>query len=37
MPYEEVARSSIDLPQRERHDDYERQPVPQEILVPEIY
>jgi len=25
------------LPPRVRHDDYERQPVPQHILVPEVY
>jgi polyphosphate kinase 2 len=37
MPYEEVEHSSIALPQRERHDDYMRQPVPSEIIVPEIY
>jgi polyphosphate kinase 2 (PPK2 family) len=37
FPYEDVARSSIELPSRERHDDYLRRPVPQEIIVPEIY
>jgi hypothetical protein len=25
------------LPQRVRHDDYERQPVRQDIVVPEVY
>jgi hypothetical protein len=37
MPYEEVERATIELPPRERHDDYERMPVPQEIFVPEQY
>ena len=37
MPYCEVEHPSIVLPPRERHDDYARQPVPQEILVPEVY
>jgi len=37
MPYAEVPRPGIDLPPRERHPDYHRQPVPAEILVPEVY
>ena len=37
MPYEEVQRPTIVLPPRERHDDYVRHAVPQEILVPEVY
>ena len=37
MPYEEVEHPPIVLPPRVRHDDYVRRPVPQEILVPEIY
>jgi polyphosphate kinase len=37
MPYEEVDHVAIDLPERERHDDYLRQPVQEEILVPEVY
>jgi len=37
MPYEEVARQSIALPQREHHEDYVRRPVPSEMIVPEIY
>jgi len=37
MPYEEVAHPPIALPEREHHQDYARQPVPQEIMVPEIY
>jgi polyphosphate kinase len=37
MPYEEVEHPAIELPQRERHDDYSRQPVRQDIVVPEVY
>ena len=37
IPYEEVEHASIVLPERERREDYVRQPVRQEILVPEIY
>jgi polyphosphate kinase 2 len=37
MDYAETERPSIVLPPRERHDDYVRQPVPPEILVPQIY
>ena len=37
IPYGEIQHPAIVLPPRERHDDYVRQPVPQEIVVPEIY
>ncbi|MCE9632720.1 MAG: polyphosphate kinase 2 [Methylophilales bacterium] len=37
MPYEEIKRPLIELPQREHHDDYVRNPVPKEMFVPEIY
>ncbi len=37
MPYQEVPHAAIQLPERERHDDYIRNAVPQEILVPEVY
>nr|WP_315426257.1 polyphosphate kinase 2 [uncultured Albidiferax sp.] len=37
MPYQEVEHPAIHLPERERHDDYIRQAVPNEIVVPEIY
>ncbi|WP_075792780.1 polyphosphate kinase 2 [Massilia putida] len=37
IPYEEVDRPPIQLPEREYHDDYVRRPVPQEIIVPEVY
>jgi polyphosphate kinase len=37
IPYSEIEHTPIVLPPRERHDDYVRGPVPQEILVPEKY
>ncbi len=37
FPYAEVERSMVVLPERERHNDYTRHPVPPEMLVPEIY
>jgi polyphosphate kinase 2 len=37
MPYQETEHPAIHLPERERHEDYIRNPVPQEIVVPEIY
>jgi hypothetical protein len=37
IPYEEVEHAPIILPERERREDYVRQPVRQEILVPEVY
>ena len=37
MPYEEVAYADIQLPARERGDDYIRNPVPDSIVVPEVY
>ena len=37
MPYEETESPSFVLPSRERRDDYVRHPVPQDIVVPEIY
>ena len=37
IPYVEVERPLIQLPEREYNDDYVRRPVPQEILVPEFY
>ena len=37
MPYEETEHPAVVLPPRVRHEDYERQPVRQDILVPEIY
>lgn len=37
LPYEEFEHPTIMLPPRVRNDDYVRLPVPNEILVPEIY
>ncbi len=37
MPYEETEHPPVTLPQRVRHEDYERRPVPSDIIVPEIY
>lgn len=37
FPYHEVERAPITLPDRERHSDYLRNPVPPEMIVPEIY
>ena len=35
--YREVERPSISLPDRVRHPDYLRQPVPDSMVVPEVY
>ena len=37
MPYQEVGRPAIVLPERERNENYRRNPVPNEIVVPEVY
>jgi polyphosphate kinase len=37
MPYHEIERPAIVLPQRERHEDYKRQAVPLGMMVPAIY
>ena len=37
IPYEEVPRPEVILPERIRHDDYIRHPVPAEMYIPEIY
>jgi len=37
IPYEEVDRPSIQLPEREYHDDYVRRPVPPQMIVPDVY
>jgi polyphosphate kinase 2 len=37
MPYEEVQHPAVALPQRERHEDYVRRPVPRSMMVPEAY
>jgi polyphosphate kinase len=37
IPYQEVTHETVELPQRIRHEDYIRQPVPESIIVPERY
>jgi polyphosphate kinase 2 len=37
LPYAEVQHPTIELPERERHEDYSRATVPDEIIVPEVY
>jgi polyphosphate kinase 2 (PPK2 family) len=37
VPYHEVPRPTIDLPQREHHEDYIRRPVPDSMIVPDVY
>ena len=37
MPYDEIPRPPISLPERERHEDYVRQTVPGEMMIPEKY
>ena len=37
MPYHEVEHAPVKLPAREHHEDYQRQPVPAEMIVPSVY
>ena len=37
LPYDEVEHPPVDLPPRIYNEDYIRNPVPQDIIVPEIY
>ena len=37
MPYEEMAKPTVELPERVRHPDYIRQPMTAEMIVPEVY
>jgi polyphosphate kinase 2 len=37
IPYQEVARPPVALPQRERQPNYSRRPVPKEMYVPDVY
>jgi polyphosphate kinase 2 len=37
MPYHEVDRPTILLPEREHHEDYLRNPVPANMMVPDLY
>ena len=37
MPYAEIPRDTVVLPERVRHADYIRHPVPAQMMVPEVY
>ena len=37
MPYQETEHPPVVLPERVRHEDYVRHPVPENIVVPEVY
>ena len=37
MPYAEIEHPAVEMPERERHEDYTRQPVPAQMLVPDVY
>ncbi|KAF1019025.1 MAG: Polyphosphate:ADP phosphotransferase [Paracidovorax wautersii] len=37
MPYHDVPHESITLPERVRHKDYHREPVPQQMVIPNVY
>ena len=37
IPYDEVARPAIVLPERTHHPDYQRHPIPREMYVPEFF
>ncbi|MEY8876264.1 MAG: polyphosphate kinase 2 [Leptothrix sp. (in: b-proteobacteria)] len=37
VPYHEIEHEPVQLPQRERREDYIRRPVPADMIVPEVY
>ncbi|HSJ03863.1 MAG: polyphosphate kinase 2 [Verrucomicrobium sp.] len=37
VPYQEVQKEVIALPPRKRHKDYHRNPVPDDIIIPQVY
>ena len=37
IPYKKVEREQVELPPRIRNDDYERQPIPEDSIVPKVY
>jgi len=37
FPYTEVEKPRVELPQREHHEHYSRQAVPEAMLVPDVY
>ncbi len=37
IPYDDVERKPVDLPSRERKEDYHRNPIPESMYVPRVY
>ena len=37
VPYAQIDRAAIEMPERQRHEDYARKPVPADMIVPELY
>src|SRR5208282_4080285 len=37
LPYREIEKPQVVLPERERHKDYQRTRVPMEMIVPDVY
>jgi hypothetical protein len=37
VPYQEVPRETVTLPDRVRQEDYHRNPVPEEMCVPQVF
>ncbi|HYR24284.1 MAG TPA: polyphosphate kinase 2, partial [Aquabacterium sp.] len=37
FPYVEIEHEAVELPERERREDYIRQPVPATMIVPPVY
>ena len=37
IPYREIDRDPIELPPREHNEDYQRSPMPEEMIVPQVY
>ncbi len=37
IPYQEIQRDNVVLPEREHHDNYQREPIPEDMYVPNVY
>ena len=37
IPYQEIQRDEVVLPEREHHDNYQREPIPEDMYVPNVY
>ena len=37
IPYQEIQRDEVVLPEREHHDNYQREPIPEDMYVPNMY